>query len=95
MMDKEAQLEGTKGTRETRVKSGQEHVNKAKLKKLYGEEGLEAEAGRAKAPPMGSKEKVTTGMAGKESAECISGSRGAIGRRRALSEHGKAFSNSS
>lgn len=59
MMDKETELEGLKGTRETRVQSGQEHVKKAKLKKLYGEEDLETDAERAKTPPTGSKEKVT------------------------------------
>lgn len=60
MMDKEAELEGTKGTRETRLKSGQGHVDKARLKKLYGEEeGLETDAEKAKTPPRGSKEMVT------------------------------------
>lgn len=32
MMDQETELEGTKGTGETRVKSGQEHVNKENSK---------------------------------------------------------------
>lgn len=60
MMDKEIELEEIKATRETRVKSGQKRVNKAKHEKLHGEEeGLEIDAERAKMPPTGSKEKVT------------------------------------
>lgn len=59
-------------------------------KKVYAEEeGLETDVERAN----GFQRKGDrTGMADKESAECTSGSRGATGRWRALSEHRKAFS---